>query len=146
MSVHLPRNPYSQQPVRWSLIEKWEQLDFVKALPDDIKEKMRKMPAEAEVNYDGYDFIKQEPRMTLIPENSRAYWLEAYNKEYQPIRDTNAKVASLQAKLEWHNSVERSLAHISELLERINQNLARNLTTSEEILSVCCQLEVGCDN
>lgn len=129
-------NPYVPRDIDWSLIDKWEQLDFVKALPDDIKSRLRRMPDRAEVQYD------QQPQglLTLDPEKSRLFWLKRYNTAYQPIREKNAKLAVIQAQTEFFCSMERSLAHISSILERMNQHLLRNALASEEVLSICQQL------
>jgi hypothetical protein len=129
----LPRHPYDQvYPIDFKLIEKWDQLDFVKALPDDIKTKLRKLPAEAEAEYDYCVFSGQMmPRVN--PERSREYWLRYYHKEYQPFRERAAKLSVIQQHTAFCVSVERSLAHISEILEGMNRTMHQMRDDFEQV-------------
>jgi hypothetical protein len=123
----------------WSQIVKWKELDFVKALPDDIKQFLDTLPAVAEVEYE-HCILYEKPIPRLNPERSRAFWLKHYNNEYQPIRAKNAESLVIQAHAEFARSVERSLAHISETLERMNQHMLRVAEHTEEVLSICQQI------
>jgi hypothetical protein len=110
--------------VNWANINKWEELDFVKALPDETKVVLRTLPAEAETHYEycGYSRTMM-PR--LDPQRCRGYWLKLYNEQYQPQREKNARLAVIQAQATFYKSVEQSLAHISSILERMNQTIIR---------------------
>lgn len=119
--VALPKYPYDKN-VKWTAIHEWERLDFVKALPDDVKEQLRKLPPEAEAEYD-FCPISQKMMPRVNPERSREYWLRYYNAEYQPWREKNAKAQVILQHTSFCVSVERSLAHISEILEGMNRTL-----------------------
>ncbi len=110
--------------VNWSNINKWEELDFVKALPDETKVVLRTLPAEAEVHYE-FCPLNRTMMPRLDPQRSRGYWLKLYNEQYQGQRDKNAHLVVLQAQAAFFKSVEQSLAHISSILERMNQTMFR---------------------
>lgn len=137
----MERDPYNKVLlIKWSQIPHWEQLDFVKVLPDEIKEKLRRMPAEAEPKYEGWDPVTQKPRLVLDPENSRAYWLKYYHEKYEPIREKGANLTILEAQAQTSANLMRGVAHISELLERMNQHMLRVATSTDEVLSICQQI------
>ena len=118
----MDRNPYQPDPIAWSLIDNWEQLDFVKALPESIKKKLREYPAEAEVEPKWVYNMSQAKMVPHIdPEKSRAHWLRIYNEQYKPEREKKAKFAELAAQKETADVIMRNLAHISELMERLVQ-------------------------
>ena len=130
-------NPYDcLGTVMWHTIEKWTELDFVKALPDDIKQLLIDMPPEAEVEYE-YCQMNQKMMPRLNPFRSRAYWLKHYNELYQPIREKNAKYAVLHAQAAFCQTVERSLAHISEVLELLNQNTKQTQLQIKQLTEMC---------
>jgi len=134
------KRPYDAlENIDWSQIVKWKELDFVKALPDDIKQFLETLPPVAEVEYE-FCALNMKPMPRLNPERSRAYWLKHYNSEYQSIRERNAKTVVIQAHAEFCRSVERSLAHISEIMERMNQHMLRVAQHTEEVLSICQQI------
>ena len=114
------RNPYAPHPISWALIRNWEELDFVKALPNETKEELRKLPAEAQTDM-RWCPVKQMVRPFVEPEKSRCYWLKIYSEQYEPIRRQAAKVMVLSAQKETSQYIMTSLAHISELTERLVQ-------------------------
>jgi hypothetical protein len=135
------RTPYDAlENMDWSKITKWEELDFVKALPDDIKQHLKTLPPVAEVEYEFCPLSMPKPVPRLNPERSRAYWLKHYNKEFAPFREKNAHTAVIQSQVDFYRTVERSLAHISETLERMNQHMLRVAEHTDEVLSICQQI------
>ena len=129
------RNPYAPHPISWALIRNWEELDFVKALPNETKEALRKLPAEAETDM-RWCPVKQMVRPFVDPQQSRSYWLKIYSEQYEPIRRQAAKVMVLQAQKETSQYVMKSLAHISELMERLvqtNRELIESVKTITKI-------------
>ena len=110
--------------INWANIKKWEELDFVKALPDETKNVLRELPAEAEVHYE-FCHLNRAMMPRLDPQRSRSYWLKLYNEQYQIQRDKNAHLSVLAAQAAFFKSVEQSLAHISSILERMNQTMLR---------------------
>jgi len=125
------RNPYDALgSMDWSKIDRWEMLDFVKALPDEVKAKLRKLPKNAEVEYE-YCERNQKMMPRMNPENCRTFWLRYYNERYEPIRAKNAQLAEKHAMMElakgavtFFKNTEAVLARMSEQLERIKQRLA----------------------
>lgn len=135
----LPQYPYDAIGyVKWTNITKWEELDFVKALPEEVKQQLRELPAEAEVEH---SFCALNMRMMprLNPERSREYWLQRYNQEYQPIREKNAKLAVIHTHNAFCQSVERSLARISETLELLNQNTKETQLEIKDLRQFCVE-------
>lgn len=116
----MDRNPYAPHPINWALIKNWEELDFVKALPNETKAELRKLPAEAQPDF-RYCPIAQMVKPHLDPTISRTYWLGWYNEQYEPIRRQTAEVMILAAQKETSQYIMKSLAHISELTERLVQ-------------------------
>ena len=122
--------------VAWHQITHWLELDFVKALPDDIKELLKEMPAESEATY---HYCPYEKKMmpSVNPFHSRSYWLKHYNEIYEPIRRRNAKFAVIHAHTAFCASVERSLAHIAEVLEHLCQNTKHTHLELQELSRIC---------
>jgi hypothetical protein len=117
--------------VNWANINKWEELDFVKALPDETKIVLRGLPAEAEVHYE-FCHLNRCMMPRLDPQRSRSYWLKIYNEQYQSVREKNA----LAAQRETNEVTMRNLAHISELMERLvqtNRELIESVKTITKI-------------
>jgi hypothetical protein len=120
--------------VNWANINKWEELDFVKALPDETKIVLRGLPAEAEVHYE-FCHLNRCMMPRLDPQRSRSYWLKLYNEQYQGQRDKNAHLSVIAAQAAFFKSVEQSLAHISSILERMNQTMLR---VGEDMTQLYC--------
>jgi predicted lipase len=129
------KNPYGPHDVNWALIRNWEELDFVKALPNETKEKLRQMPSEAETDI-RWCSVTMKVVPVLDPQHSRSYWLKIYNEQYQSVREKMAGNLALAAQRETNEVTMRNLAHISELMERLvqtNRELIESVKTITKI-------------
>jgi hypothetical protein len=126
----MDKNPYDYLgAVDWSKIERWELLDFVKALPDEVIQKLKALPPNAEIEM-VFCHLNRTLMPRMNPENSRSFWLRYYNEQYEPIRAKNAQALEKETMLKmardavtFFKSTEEVLARMSSQMERIKQRL-----------------------